>query len=492
MHSSPFRSDSSSGTATGRRSDNCRVLLCVADTPLREHLERLTTEICAADSATSIDRAVPLLLRDNVSLVILDEQSLPSSGSAADSSLRLLRDFSNAIANNRGQTQVLVLSVSGESARLPGALRSDEMATRMTVLNPLGLSSDLWRTLISVSLQHSETLVRREAARLPNLTNSLREVLGSGASMAKLFDTVEHLAENDTPVLICGEPGTGASLIANAIHDNGPRVTQSFVRVHSRTLILESLNELLCVDSLPSEEAAITLPLNTPPHPIGGTLFLDEFDEFPVLLHKPLCRFLERQRELSEGSQGRHQATVRVVAATHLNLEIPRRQTLGLEILTRGMNAYRMIVPPLRERVEDIAPLAEQFFVRWALQVDQPQPRLTRTSLDCLKDHLWPGNVRELYTVLRNSASLATETEITADQVRPWLAKSLEIEAAEIPQLTLASMERQLIETTFTRFGGNREKTAASLDIGLRTLSGKLREYGYPPRGGPGSNLKAA
>ena len=76
--------------------------------------------------------------------------------------------------------------------------------------------------------------------------------------------------------------------------------------------------------------------------------------------------------------------------------------------------------------------------------------------------------------------------------LRSWLAKTVEVEVSETPRMTLADMERQLIETTFTRCGGNREKTAQSLDIGLRTLSGKLREYGYPPRGGPGSNLKAA
>jgi DNA-binding NtrC family response regulator len=156
------------------------------------------------------------------------------------------------------------------------------------------------------------------------------------------------------------------------------------------------------------------------------------------------------------------------------------------------MAAERLLVPPLRERPEDIAPLAEQFFIRWALQEDQPRPRLTRNALECLKDHLWPGNLRELYTVLRNTAILAKGNDITADMLRLWLAKAEIVDGAEVPRMTLADMERQLIETTFTRCGGNREKTANSLDIGLRTLSGKLREYGYPPRGGPGSNLKAA
>jgi DNA-binding NtrC family response regulator len=107
-----------------------------------------------------------------------------------------------------------------------------------------------------------------------------------------------------------------------------------------------------------------------------------------------------------------------------------------------------------------------------------------------MRRYHWPENCRELQNVISRCCSLSTATVITAEMIEPWLEKSSDDEATD-PGMTLASMERKLIEATFNRYAGNRELTAKALKIGLRTLSGKLREYGYPPRGGPGSNRES-
>ncbi len=489
MQTSHFSSDDTvTGAVAGRVHGAARIVLCVVDPTAREQFARVAAEFAVLDIAAAADRAVPLLLREPASLIVMDEQALLADN-GIDGGTRSLRDLASAVTANSGGTQLLVLSSHGSLAALPGVLRTEDLALRVSVLNPAGITSDALRTLLTLTIRQSELTSQRNSIRQPAFSHALSDVLGSSSSMQQLYAAVDEAANSDTPILICGEHGTGTSLIGNAIHDGGSRLAQSFVRVHSRSLTTESLNELLCLDIGPE---ASTIPLDTPTKPIGGTLFLDDIDMFPVALHKTLCRFIERQQELVEGSQGRHRSLVRIVAATHLNLDLPSRQTLGLEILTRGMDAKRLYVPSLRERPEDIGSLAEQFFIRWAMQEDQPRPQLTRNALEVLKDHLWPGNVRELYTVLRNTAIVAESGDVTADMLRSWLAKSVAVEVSETPRMTLADMERQLIETTFTRCGGNREKTAQSLDIGLRTLSGKLREYGYPPRGGPGSNLKAA
>jgi DNA-binding NtrC family response regulator len=445
----------------------------------------------AAESSRPLDQATTLLLREPVSLVILDDESLRAANS--DSGSRPIRDFSAALLGNSGCAQLLLISAANDGHSLPVGLRSEDIAARLTMLDYRELSASALQSIVGMAIRHAESQRAQQHVTHPkslSATHSLREVLGGSPRMLELFESIDSAAACDTPVLICGEQGTGASLLANAIHDASSRSAQPFVRVHSRSLTMEQLNDLLCVDVCDVDVA--TLPIDTPTRPAGGTLFLDEFDEFPVALQKPLCRFVARQQELVDGSQGRHRSIVRVLASTRQNFDLPTRRTFDLEILVRGLNAERLQVPPVRERPEDIAPLAEQFFIRWALQEDQPRPRLTRNALESLKEHLWPGNLCELYTVLRNTAILAKGNDITADMLRPWLAKSEIIEGSEVSRMTLADMERQLIETTFTRCGGNREKTASSLDIGLRTLSGKLREYGYPPRGGPGSNLKAA
>lgn len=485
MHSSPFRPDFvSTGAVAGRLPAATRVLTCVSPTTIHA-----AGTCISAEQNRSLDQITAILLREPTPLVIVDDETLAAA--STDSGSRSIRDFVAALLINSGCTQLIVISASSDTNLFPSSLRSDEIAARLTVLREQEISGEILKSIIAMAIRHADShQAQRQTARPQSQAHSLREVLGGSPRMEKLFEAINAASACDTPILICGESGTGTSLLANAIHDGSSRAAQPFVRVHSRSLTLEQLNDLLCVD-VPDSEVA-TLPLDTPTRPAGGTLFLDEFDEFPVALQKPLCRFVSRQQELADGSQGRHRSIVRIIAATHQNLDLPTRQTLGLEILVRGLNAERLHVPPLRERSEDIAPLAEQFFVRWALQEDQPRPRLTRNALEALKEHLWPGNLRELYIALRNTAILAKGNDITADMLRPWLAKTEPTEGTEIPRMTLADMERQLIETTFTRCGGNREKTASSLDIGLRTLSGKLREYGYPPRGGPGSNLKAA
>lgn len=491
MHSSPFRPDfHTTGAVAGRLPVAPRVLTCVSRDSTRASLESSAGTAISPEPNRSLDQTTAVLLREPASLVILDDTVLATI-SNIETGTRSIRDFASAILGNSGCPQLILISSPDNAGSLPAGLRIAEITERLVTISEHDIASPALKPILATALRCAELhQAQCQLSRPLPQTHSLREVLGGSPHMEKLFSGVEAASACDTPILICGEPGTGTSLLANAIHEGSSRAAQPFVRVHSRSLTLEQLNDLLCVDVSDTEVA--TLPLDTPTRPAGGTLFLDEFDEFPVALQKPLCRFVARQQELAEGSQGRHRPIVRIIAATHQNFDLPTRQTLGLEILVRGLNAERLHVPPVRERAEDIAPLAEQFFIRWALQEDQPRPRLTRNALECLKDHLWSGNLRELYTVLRNTAILAKGNDITTDMLQPWLAKAEPVEGAEPPRMTLADMERQLIETTFTRCGGNREKTASSLDIGLRTLSGKLREYGYPPRGGPGSNLRAA
>ena len=384
-------------------------------------LESSAGAFISTEPNRSLDQATAWLLREPTPLVIVDDATLATAGNT-DSGSRPVRDFAAALLSNSGCTQLIVVSTTTDPNSLPIGLRSEEIAERLTLLSEHELSGAALKSIIAMAIRHADShQSQRQLVRPPSQSHSLREVLGGSSRMEKLFEAVDSAAACDTPILICGETGTGTSLLGNAIHDGSSRAAQPFVRVHSRSLTLEQLNDLLCVDVSDAEVA--TLPLDTPTRPAGGTLFLDEFDEFPVALQKPLCRFVARQQELAEGSQGRHRSIVRIIAATHQNFDLPTRQTLGLEILVRGLSAERLLVPPVRERSEDIAPLAEQFFIRWALQEDQPRPRLTRNALECLKEHLWPGNLRELYTVLRNTAIVAKGNDITSDMLQPWLAK---------------------------------------------------------------------
>ncbi|MCH8129692.1 MAG: hypothetical protein IIC70_07325 [Acidobacteria bacterium] len=148
-------------------------------------------------------------------------------------------------------------------------------------------------------------------------------------------------------------------------------------------------------------------------------------------------------------------------------------------------------VPPLRERREDIVLLAEHLLHRLAAQEGQTEMCLALDAQHLLTAFDWPGNVSQLENVIHSAGLLERGETLTAGMLRSWIEDDTASERGTAYGLTLREMERKLIETTFNRCHGNRERTAQTLKIGLRTLSGKLREYGYPPRGGPGSNLRA-
>ncbi|MEO2032672.1 MAG: helix-turn-helix domain-containing protein, partial [Planctomycetaceae bacterium] len=143
-------------------------------------------------------------------------------------------------------------------------------------------------------------------------------------------------------------------------------------------------------------------------------------------------------------------------------------------------------LPPLSKRLEDIAELVQEFFRTTIAREGHGACQLTDQALEMLYTHNWPGNLRELWNVLSHAACLTEEPRVASGGIASWIVGRSDPSSEWT--ITLRQMERMLIESTFAQCGGNREDTARSLGIGLRTLSGKLRDYGYPPRGGPGSN----
>jgi DNA-binding NtrC family response regulator len=177
----------------------------------------------------------------------------------------------------------------------------------------------------------------------------------------------------------------------------------------------------------------------------------------------------------------------RIIAATHVDLEERVRDGRFDPELYRILKQSRIEMPALNRRLEDLVPIASEMLTAIAQYDGRPLCRLSGEAVELLKSHHWTQNVRELRNLLHRACSLFIGGDVSAEMLRPWLENSLS-ETVEEPGMTLQEMERKLIEATFNRYAGNREMTAKALQIGLRTLSGKLREYGYPPRGGPGSN----
>jgi transcriptional regulator with GAF, ATPase, and Fis domain len=219
----------------------------------------------------------------------------------------------------------------------------------------------------------------------------------------------------------------------------------------------------------------------------GGTILLDEITEIDLPLQAKLLRVLQERSFERVGSSQTIHVDARVIATTNRDLRAEVTAGRFREDLYFRLNVLPLSVPPLRDRSEDVPELARHFVQQSAVRLRKTTCVLSASAESLLCEYRWPGNVRELENLITRACVLCTGESITADDLRPWLIDSPEQAAVAAKSvapagLSMQDMERQLIEATLDRFDGHRAKTAEALGIGLRTLSGKLKQWGYAPR----------
>lgn len=335
--------------------------------------------------------------------------------------------------------------------------------------------------------------VAREVSRISDERSRLQRrlalrrspIVGNTAAIERLRLQIAAAALHDWPVLIQGEAGTGRDLVAGAIHEASERAHRPFVKINCRVHTAVSLEREL-FGQVASRSGAVEC-VGRFDLADGGVVVLDAIDEVSLPLQNVLARVLEAKSFQRLGEAHESPLTARVVAITTKNLTELTSTGAFREELLRHFAGPVLVLPPLREIRADIAPLTEHLIQKVSRRLGEAPRRLLIETLQRLEAYNWPGNVRELELLLERACTLQRGTKLLPEMVDAWLSAAPEA-AEHSVGVTLAQMERQLIEATFARCAGNRELTAQTLQIGLRTLSGKLREYGYPPRGGPGSN----
>jgi DNA-binding NtrC family response regulator len=327
-----------------------------------------------------------------------------------------------------------------------------------------------------------EKALRRENA---NLRQQIQEryglpgIIGRSAEMRHVLDLVARVAPTDATVLVRGESGTGKELIAKAVHHTSRRARGSFVAVNCGAVpetLLES--ELFGhVKGAFTGAAATKKGLFEEAH--EGTLFLDEIGEMTPALQVKVLRALQDGEIRPVGSTQSSTADVRVLAATHRDLEQMIQHGTFREDLFYRLNVITLTLPPLRDRREDIPVLAEHFLDRHGSKLGR-QLRLSPDALDRLLAYPWPGNVRELENAMERTAILSRTETVRPDDLPPHVAAgtSLGRAPALAAQQTLADLEQAHILQTLERCGWNHSRTAEALRIGRTTLWRKLKEYG--------------
>jgi two-component system, NtrC family, response regulator HydG len=328
----------------------------------------------------------------------------------------------------------------------------------------------------------AEASVRREATALRR-TLEQRFVgtlpLGSSPAMRRVWEIVARVAPTDAPVLIGGETGTGKGFVARAIHARSGRLAQPFVSVNCAALpepLLES--ELFghvkgAFSGATSDRPGLFVEAG------AGTLFLDEIGDLPLLLQAKLLHALESRSVRPVGASREKEFQARIVAASNRNLRQLARAGEFREDLLYRLDMVPIVIPPLRERVEDLPELLEYFFVQARNRHPQsPVQSLSGGALARLMRHPWNGNVRELAHTLERLVLLGAHPEVSDDDVRESLAGDevdAPIEFGKII-LPIRELQRRYATWALDRLGGQRARTAEKLGVDPKTLAKWLQE----------------
>jgi two-component system, NtrC family, response regulator AtoC len=407
------------------------------------------------------DAAARLLDRESFHLMITD---LKMPGMDGMSLLRKARQESP-------ETEVVVLTAHGT---VSGAVEAMKLGAFDYLGKPLSGPDEL-RLVAGRAIERRR--LREQAQRHP-ADEGDGPVVAVDRGMLAVLGQVRKVAPTDATVMLMGESGTGKEVLARTLHRESKRSSGPFVAVNCAAIS----DTLLESEMFGHEKGAFTGAVSTRRGRFeladGGTLFLDEVSELRPELQAKLLRVLQERRFERVGGTRTIEVDVRIVAATNCDLGAEMQAGRFREDLYHRLAVFPVRIPPLRERLGDIIPLADTLLRAISRQLGRPTLLLDEGARARLVAYGWPGNVRELGNVLERAAILCEGTTIGADLILTGpTAASFSLPGAAPAGEKLEDLEREAIRHMLALTGGNRKQTAARLGIGLRTLYDKLKVY---------------
>ncbi|MGD0676832.1 MAG: sigma-54 dependent transcriptional regulator [Polyangiaceae bacterium] len=342
------------------------------------------------------------------------------------------------------------------------------------------------RALVQKALEKRAIVSENERLRAQLLRERGRALLGNSEAMRRILDLVHRIAPARTTVLITGESGTGKERIARAIHEASNRKDRPFLVVNCGAIPDALVEAELFGHERGAFTGAVSSRLGMFREAEGGTVLLDEIAELPLPFQVKLLRVLQERVVRGVGSPSEIAVDVRVLAATNRNVEDDVRNGRFRQDLYYRLNVIRVEVPPLRERPEDIRPLAEHFLLRCAAEHNKDVRALAPDALRAIESYKFPGNVRELENVIERAVALAAghiiglgdlprELSGAASQATPALV-GLPEEGCNLEEV-LGEVERRLLLQALERSGGVRTQAAKLLGVTFRSLRYRVQKH---------------
>jgi two-component system response regulator AtoC len=430
---------------------------------LKEFLVKNNFEVFLAQNT---DQAMQLVQAHRIPLVLSDIQMGEYDG------LTLLSDLKKRDPN------IVMIMMTGFGS-MEGAIEAIQKGAFDYISKPFDLIKLL--SLVTKAVKHVHRLKEDGSSVELSLIDSPKVLIGSSPKMVEVYKTIARATLSTSTVLIHGESGTGKELVARAIHSNSDRKSKNFVAVNCGALtetLLES--ELFghvkgAFTGAQGDKKGLFEEAN------GGTLFLDEIGDISMGLQVKLLRVLQESEIKPVGSNTQVKVNVRIIAATHRNLDQLVEQARFREDLFYRLKVIEVEIPPLRERKEDIAELSTVFLKKYSSKLKKNINEISKEALQSLFNYEWPGNVRELEHQIERAVALTSSSVLTSDDfnfTQPGIADAKSLSQNNTEFRSLEEMEKSHILTVLKQVAYNKSKASEVLGIDRATLYRKAQKYG--------------
>ena len=449
-----------------------RVLIVDDEEILREVLsELLASESWNTDSAATGGAALARMRENDYGVVLLDLMLPDIDG------LDVLEEMQKL---DRPPAAIMLTAY----ASFDKAVR----ATKLGAFNFLAKPFKNEELLLAVKNAFNHYELREENRRLKSTLAEkygFGNIIGRGAAMRQVFDLITQVAPSRSTVLLLGESGTGKELVARAIHAASGRSSAPFIAINCGNIPPDLLESELFGHVRGAFTGATNSKKGLFEAADGGTIFLDEIGTLSLEIQSRLLRVIQEREFRRLGGLENIRVDARIIAATNTDLASGVSMGKFREDLYYRLNVIVIKLPSLRERPEDIPPLAEHFIRKFSVENRREKLALDHAALKVLMDYHWPGNVRELENVMERAVVLAPGCIIGTDLFPRNLLQPAPIEVAsagiseDIPLRDRVGIyEKEIILSALKRTGGNQKKAAELLDVNPTTLSEKLKRFG--------------
>jgi DNA-binding NtrC family response regulator len=425
------------------------------------------------ETATNPDAALDLLARGVPDLVLLDANFARGATDSLEG-LQLLQRF---LAHDPNLSVVMITAHAGVGVAVEAMKRGAADFVSKPWSNDRLLATARSAAALSVSRRASGV----NAAPLvgPQMTS----LIGSAPAMARVHALVARAAPTDANVLILGENGTGKELVARELHSQSVRAAGPLVTVDLGAIATELIDSELFGHVKGAFTDARSDRVGRIQAADGGTLFLDEIGNLPLHLQPKLLTALEQRQVTPVGANAPRRVDIRVVAATNLTPAMLRDERQFRQDLLFRLNTVEILLPPLRERSEDIPVLAEHFLDHYAARYNRGRPALSGAARQALVDHDWPGNVRALRHAVERAVILGTEAELqpadfALETTTVRVASAAVVSPDRPDDLNLDRVERRLVESALRKHGYNISAAAGELGLSRAALYRRMDKHG--------------